>query len=141
MAQSGMADLSKPPVTVVAGVIEKDGLILIAQRAEGQNHALKWEFPGGKVEAWEDTRDALKRELEEELSIQARIGDEITRYEYQYPGRPPIRLIFYRVTEFEGEPVNRVFQEIRWESAQKLPEYDFLDGDVDFINRMSAEAR
>jgi 8-oxo-dGTP diphosphatase len=123
--------------TVVAALIEREGRLLIAQRRPDGQHPLKWEFPGGKVEPEETPEAALARELEEELTIRARIGREITRYEYQYPGRPPILLIFYRAADFEGEPCNLVFEQIRWESPQRLGEYDFLEGDADFIRRYS----
>ena len=123
--------------TVVAAIIERGGAILLCQRRPDHAHPLKWEFPGGKVEAGEATRDALRRELEEELGIEARIGPEITRYPYCYPGKQPILLIFFRVSEFVGEPRNRVFQQIRWEESAKLRDYDFLEGDVDFVRRLS----
>ena len=64
-------------MTVVAAVIERDGKILIGQRQRTARHAFKWEFPGGKVEPGEDERTALKRELREELGIDAEIGEEI----------------------------------------------------------------
>ncbi len=51
--------------------------------------------------------------------------------------RPPILLIFYRVTDFRGEPLNLQFEEIRWEVLERLPRYDFLDGDIDFVRRMT----
>ena len=122
---------------VVAGVIEHNGLILIGQRRKGSRHALKWEFPGGKVEAGEQPRDALKRELEEELAIDAVIGREIVRYEYSYPRRKPVLLIFYKVLRYEGTPINLVFEQIRWEEVIRLRQYDFLDGDFDFIRRLT----
>jgi len=75
--------------------------------------------------------------LEEELAIRARIDREITRYEYQYPGRSPILLIFFRVAEFEGEPRNLDFEQIRWESRERLRDYDFLEGDANFIRAYS----
>lgn len=123
-------------VIVVAGIIEKDGRVLIGQRKKGQRHELKWEFPGGKVEPGETPRAALKRELEEELAIRAIIGREIVRYEYAYPRRRPVLLIFYRVRTFDGAPSNKVFEQIRWEPLKRLPDYDFLDGDIDFIRRL-----
>jgi mutator protein MutT len=122
---------------VVAGVIELSGRILICQRPPGKWHALKWEFPGGKVEPGEDPPGALVRELEEELGIRARIRGEITRYEYQYPGRPPILLIFFHITEFDGEVVSRDFARIAWEVPERLTEYDFLEGDLEFLRRLS----
>jgi len=119
--------------TVVAAVIEREDRILICQRRRGQAHELKWEFPGGKVESGETPEDALRRELREELAIEAVLDHEITRYEYAYPGRSPILLIFFRVAQFAGEPRNLVFETIAWEPRQRLPEYDFLEGDLDFI--------
>jgi 8-oxo-dGTP diphosphatase len=122
---------------VVAAVIEKDGRILIGQRRAADRHPLKWEFPGGKVEPYESPRDALRRELREELGIDATIGPEIVRYEFQYPRRAPILLIFHHVTEFAGEMRNGVFEQVRWEARERLPGYDFLDGDVDFVRRLA----
>jgi 8-oxo-dGTP diphosphatase len=119
--------------TVVAAVIERDSRILICQRCKGQAHELKWEFPGGKVEAGETPEAALRRELREELDIDARLDAEITRYEYSYPNRPAILLIFFRVTQFSGEPRNLVFERMEWEPRERLPEYDFLEGDIEFI--------
>jgi mutator protein MutT len=119
--------------TVVAAVIERDGLILIGQRKRTGQHPLKWEFPGGKAEPGEAPAAAVVRELEEELAIRARVEHEIMRYEYQYPGRPPILLIFHRVTEFTGEPENLDFEQIAWVARPRLGDYDFLEGDAEFI--------
>jgi mutator protein MutT len=124
-------------MNVVAAIIVRGGSILICQRKAEGPHAGKWEFPGGKVEAREEFRAALARELEEELAIQAVIGDEIDRYEFTYPGRPPIQLIFFEVTQFVGEPVNLIFAQICWEAARNLPTYDFLDGDIEFVKRLA----
>jgi mutator protein MutT len=119
--------------TVVAAVIERDGRVLIAQRQRTGQHPLKWAFPGGKVEPGEVPEAAVVRELEEELAIQARVEREIMRYEYQYTGRPAILLIFYRVKEFEGEPKNLDFEQIVWAPRERLGDYDFLEGDTEFI--------
>jgi 8-oxo-dGTP diphosphatase len=124
-------------VTVVAAVIERDGRVLVCQRKAGDRHGLKWEFPGGKVEPGESPQKALARELIEELDIRAFIGPEIVRYEYQYPQRPVILLIFYRVDEFNGEPRNLQFEQIRWEDRDVLPSYDFLDGDTHFVRQLA----
>lgn len=122
---------------VVAAVIERDGRVLICQRNAAKRHALKWEFPGGKVEAGEEPAAALGRELEEELGIRAEIGAQIADYEYTYAGRAPIRLIFFGVTHFTGEIENREFHALRWEPRARLPEYDFLEGDVDFVRGLA----
>jgi 8-oxo-dGTP diphosphatase len=127
------------PVNVVAAIIERDGRVLVCQRREGQKHAGKWEFPGGKVEKDEAFPAALERELREELGIVATVGSEITRYQFTYPGRDPIQLVFYRVTEFDGEPVNLIFQQIRWERKANLPTLDFLEGDVEFVKTLAMD--
>ena len=126
-----------PMLMVVAGVIRSDGRILICQRKRGSRHALKWEFPGGKVEDDETPTRALARELREELGIRAQTGRELARYEYQYPSRAPILLIFYDVTEFAGEPENRIFERMLWEEPSRLAAYDFLEADVRFLRQLS----
>ena len=123
---------------VVAGIIERGGRVLICRRKADQTHALKWEFPGGKVEANESLPQALERELEEELGIDSVSCEEMTRYEYTYPGKHPIRLIFFRVTEFSGEPRNRVFEEMRWEPLSALNGFDFVEGDAEFLKGLTA---
>ena len=125
---------------VVAAVIERDDRILICQRKREGRHALKWEFPGGKVERGEDSLSALARELREELQIEARIGPEIHTGVVRYPSGPIIRLEFYRVTEFSGEPVNLQFEQIVWEDRRNLLSYDFLDGDIEFVKKLAAVA-
>lgn len=122
---------------VVAGVIGRDGLILIGQRPPGKSHPLEWEFPGGKIEAGESPREALARELREELNIEARVGREIERYQYGYQGKSPLELIFFEVDEFTGEPVNQAFHEIRWVRRDELGAYPFLEGDRKFIEALA----
>jgi 8-oxo-dGTP diphosphatase len=125
-------------VQVVAAIIEREGKILIGRRKAEQSHPLQWEFPGGKVEPGETPAQALDRELEEELGIRGAAGPEITRYEYTYAGRDPIRLFFFRVTEFQGEPANLIFDEMRWEPAQSLGSFDFVEGDIEFLRGLSS---
>ena len=64
----------KPHVHVACAIIERDGLVLAAQRSEGMNLPLKWEFPGGKLEAGETPGECVIRELHEELAVQIGIG-------------------------------------------------------------------
>lgn len=130
--------MGKPVIKVVAAVIERNGRILVGQRRKTDSHGLKWEFPGGKVERGENPAAALARELEEELGIQARIGRELVRYAHEYPKRATILLIFFRVSDFSGEPQSLAFEKIIWELPDNLPKYDFLDGDIDFVRRLAA---
>jgi len=130
--------MGRPVIKVVAAIIQRDGKILIGQRRKTDSHGLKWEFPGGKVERGETRTGALARELEEELGIQARIGREISRHTHYYPRRATIQLNFYAVKEFGGEPQSIAFENIVWESPERLTAYDFLDGDLDFVKRLAA---
>lgn len=123
----------RAPLLVAAGVIHKSGEILIGQRRRGDRHALKWEFPGGKVEFGETPQQALARELFEELQIDAKIGTEIARYEHDYPSGSRVHLLFFVVAEFTGDPKARVFEEIKWVPLAALPSIDFLEGDFDFV--------
>jgi 8-oxo-dGTP diphosphatase len=129
------------PLTVVAAVIERDGRILICRRSSHDSHPLKWEFPGGKVRPGEDPASALRRELVEELGVHADIGDEIARCEWRYEEGPPLLLIFYRARIVAGEPVNRVFAEIRWELPERLPDHDFLEADRALVRQLARGER
>ena len=123
--------------TVAAALIQRQGRILICCRRADQDHPGKWEFPGGKIETGETLRACLRRELAEELGIQAVIGDEITRYRFQYPGRKHIQLVFFQVSEYQGEPDYGHFAEVRWVPVERMPSFDFLDGDVDFVKALA----
>jgi 8-oxo-dGTP diphosphatase len=122
----------------VAGVLERDGRILICRRRADQPHPRKWEFPGGKLEAGESPETALIRELREELGIDSEAGAEIMRYEFAYPDKAPILLIFVKVTSWHREIENRIFETILWERPQALSDYDFLEGDAAFLAAFTA---
>jgi 8-oxo-dGTP diphosphatase len=120
---------------VVAAILRRENRILICQRRADQAHALKWEFPGGKIEPGESPEDALVRELREELGIEVQAGPELMRYEFSYPEKKPILLIFIEAAGWQGEIENVIFERIEWETPGALPSYDFLEGDEEFIRR------
>lgn len=125
---------------IVAAIIERQGRILICQRARHVPQPLKWEFPGGKVESGEDERTALVRELAEELEIDAAIGRLLTRIRHSYSGIGDLELAFYSVDHYTGEAVNRVFEQIRWVTRRELPDYDFLAADVPLVRELARSA-
>lgn len=122
---------------VVAALIWQDGRILICQRTKHQPMPLKWEFPGGKIEEGEQPRDALRRELDEELGITAVIGDEVARIQHRYPTGNSVELRFFNVHAYSGELENRIFKEIVWAYPADLPAYDFLEADLELVQRLA----
>jgi len=123
---------------VVAALIVQDGKVLVCQRTRHQTMPLKWEFPGGKIEEGEQPRDALRRELDEELGIAAKIGDELARIQHEYPNGGMVELRFYVVREYRGELENRIFKDIQWSRPRDLPKYDFLEADLTLVNDLAA---
>lgn len=126
-----------PAIRVVAGLIERDGTLLICQRRRDSVFPLQWEFPGGKIEPGETGEAALQRELREELGIAADVGAELYRTRHAYPDRYTVELLFYHVPEFRGEVCNLAFEQVRWEMPARLPAYDFLAGDAELITLLS----
>ena len=122
---------------VVAALIWKDGKLLVCQRTRHQPMPLKWEFPGGKIEDGEQPRDALRRELDEELGIAATIGDEVARFQHTYPSGNAVELRFFDVRAYSGKLENRIFREIRWAAPAELPSYDFLEADRDLVTSLA----
>jgi 8-oxo-dGTP diphosphatase len=124
------------PILVVAGIIRRGDCILICQRPRSDAYGLQWEFPGGKVGDGEGLAAALRRELEEELAIQAEVGGEIFRRRHRYPDRY-VEVVFFAITNFAGEAHNQVFEAIRWAPRARLPEYNFLEADRELVHRLS----
>jgi 8-oxo-dGTP diphosphatase len=137
--------VQKPLRLVVAALILRgvagDGgpgvEVLICQRKADQPMSLKWEFPGGKIEAGESSEDALARELNEELGISAVIGRRVARIRHKYRNGGAIDLQFFVVREFQGALENRIFNDVRWAPLGALPEYDFLAADLGLIRDLS----
>ena len=106
-------------VEVAVAVLQKhDGSFLMAQRPQGKAYADYWEFPGGKVEAGETSYHALIRELHEELGIEVKTAYPWLTRVFTYP-HARVRLNFFRVTSWQGEPQGREGQLLSW---QQLPE-------------------
>jgi 8-oxo-dGTP diphosphatase len=123
---------------VVAALIPKEDQVLACQRTRHQVMPLKWEFPGGKIEEGEQPRDALRRELEEELGIEAVIGDEVARIHHKYPGGGSVELRFFEVRSYRGEIENRIFREVRWVERSELTKLDFLEADLTLVRDLAA---
>ena len=123
---------------VVAGLLVRDGLVLICQRRPDQPMALQWEFPGGKIEQGESPEQALARELQEELGIHAKIGTRVTHIRHNYRHGGAVDLQFFAVPSFEGELQNKIFHQFKWVKLEELPEYEFLAADRGLIRDLAA---
>jgi 8-oxo-dGTP diphosphatase len=123
---------------VAAALIVRGGEVLICQRRPDQPMALQWEFPGGKIEAGETPEQALARELDEELGIDATIGPKVTHIRHNYRHGGAVDLQFFVVREFTGELENRIFAQFRWTKLEELPEYDFLAADRGLIRDLAS---
>src|SRR5271165_4757377 len=97
---------------------------------------MKWEFPGGKIEAGEDALEALRRELDEELGIRAHVGRKVAQLQHRYANGNAVELHFFLVEHYEGEMQNRIFREIRWVNRHELPKLDFLDADRNLAQQL-----
>ncbi len=102
-------------IEVVSAIIARGGLVLMTQRDGRSDFRFAWESPGGKVEPRETPRGALQRELLEELDINATIGDPVISFDFNQPTvRAPLRVTFYIVTSFTGEPKMLAAMGIGW---------------------------
>ncbi|MGH9470099.1 MAG: (deoxy)nucleoside triphosphate pyrophosphohydrolase [Terriglobia bacterium] len=124
------------PIRVAAGILMRDGLVLICQRHRSDPYGLQWEFPGGKAEPGEDLKDSLRREFGEELAIEAEIGEEVFRLRHRYPDRF-VEVVFFVVCSYHGEIRNRVFEAVEWAARVRLPEYRFLEADRELVERIA----
>lgn len=129
-------------IEVAAGIVWREDRFLAAQRPPNKVQAGWWEFPGGKLESGEDAATALARELREELGIavvQSRFWQTV---EHVYAERGfAVRLHFFHVTDFAGEPRPREGQKTRWVSASEAVELGFLPADADILRQLVEQGR
>lgn len=119
----------KKEINVVGAVVTNNGKILSAQRSESMSLSGMWEFPGGKIESGETTREALVREMQEELLCTVEIGDQVasTRYEYDFGF---VTLTTFYATLIDGEPQLTEHSEIRWIDAADLNSVEWAPADI-----------
>ena len=113
---------------VVAAIIEKDNYYLIAQRNINKYMGLKWEFPGGKVESNETLKEALYREIEEELNIGIYIHKKIAEEKYK-DKKINIILHYYLCSEKNGIIKLNEHENLKWLEKKDFIKYDFVEGD------------
>jgi 8-oxo-dGTP diphosphatase len=122
------------PVPVVCAVIERDGVVLLAQRPPDKLLPLKWEFAGGKVEPGEDPADAIVREIREELGCNVRVTAALPRFTHDY-GRVVIEMIPFVCALEAGSPDPHPHEHVAlaWARLEELATYDLAAADYPVI--------
>ena len=126
-------------IVVAAAVVIEHGRVLLTQRKRGTHLEGLWEFPGGKVEDGEDPRDALARELREELGVEVEAGEilEVTFHRYE---EKSVLLLFYAATRRAGSPEPRAIDvaAFQWADASALDPARFPPADVGVLAKVRA---
>lgn len=129
--------MNRPTIVVVAAVLIEGPSVLLTQRKTGTHLAGAWEFPGGKVEPDEDPRDALSRELREELGISTEIGPifEVTFHRYETKS---VLLLFYEVSRARGSAEPRAIDvaDWRWATRSELRDELFPPADLSVLAKL-----
>lgn len=106
-------------IIVTAGVIVELGKVLVTQRKTDSHQGLLWEFPGGKVKEGEEPREALRRELKEELDIDVEVGMIFEAVYHPYPKYPILLLVYHcRIEKGILKPLE--CQDLRWVNLKEL---------------------
>ena len=118
------------PTNVVAAIIKNDDYYLLAKRNKDKYMGLKWEFPGGKVEDRETFKEALTREILEELNVNIDIHHKVTQESYQ-DDEINIILHYFMCSLLDEDIVLSEHEEIQWVKKQDFYKYEFVPGDGD----------
>jgi mutator protein MutT len=129
----------KPHYQVAAGLIWRDGKLLITKRPPGRHLAGFWEFPGGKQEGNESLEGCVEREIREELGVEIRAQKHFLTVHYEYETKR-ITLHVFHCTDLKGQPEALEGQATRWVRPQDLPQYDFPPPDLEIIEALQAPA-
>ena len=121
------------PVDVVAAIIKSEGYYLLAKRNRDKYMGLKWEFPGGKVERNETFKEALSREILEELNVNIQIHSKVAEERYQ-DEEINIALHYYMCSLIDNDIVLSEHEAIEWVKKQDFINYEFVPGDGDITS-------
>jgi len=124
-----------PPLLVTAAIIEKRGQVLITQRLNGSRHAGRWEFPGGKLEPGESPREALQREIREELDLEVTAGEVVETLYHRYDWGA-VLILAYRCQIEHGTLRHIEVADHRWVTPEQMNDYDFLEADLPLIEKL-----
>lgn len=128
----------KKRIAVVGAVVVRDGQVMCAQRGPGSILPYKWEFPGGKIEQGETARQALEREIVEELNCLVDVGDEVTTTTYDYDFAVVTLTTFY-CTLLGGEPELTEHAQVLWSTPAALADLDWAPADVPAVLKIAQD--
>ena len=121
------------PIMVVAAIIKKDNFFLIVQRNKKKHLGLKWEFPGGKVQTNETHKEALTREIKEELNIKIDVHEKIGEEKYK-DHKIDIVLHYFLCTHKSGSIELNEHENFYWVKKNDFNKYDFAEGDGNILS-------
>jgi 8-oxo-dGTP diphosphatase len=127
-------------VEVAAGLVFRDGQLLITQRPAGGHLAGLWEFPGGKREADESFEDCLHRELMEELGIEVEMDDLMEAITHEYPEKT-VHVRFFRCAWKQHQPQSLGSPAFRWVNAEELNQFEFPAADARLVERLRNDSK
>jgi 8-oxo-dGTP diphosphatase len=117
---------------VAGGILQENGLILLAQRKKDDAYGLKWEFPGGKLKEGESGEECIVRELKEELGIDVEV---LEFYDEYVEG--DLTILYYRVKRVSGDITLNDHEQVKWVPADRLNEYDLLSVDCEVARKLA----
>lgn len=126
-------------IEVAAGLIFREGLLLITQRRQGDHLGGLWEFPGGKRESEETFEQCLRRELQEELDVRVEVLDLIEVIAHEYAEKS-VNLRFFRCRLIDSEPRAIGCADLRWVRREELFDYKFPAADERLLEKLSVES-
>lgn len=129
---------TNPHIHVACAIIQKNNLILATQRSAAMSLPLKWEFPGGKLEAGETAQECLLRELREELGISVRVGQALEPLTHAYD-RFTVTLYPFLCDQISDMPILHEHAAARWLSVHELSSLDWAEADLPLIERLHYE--
>jgi len=130
----------KESIEVAAGLVFRNGKLLISQRKEDTHLGGLWEFPGGKRELNETFEQCLIRELREELGIEVTVGELLESSTHVYPEKT-VHLKFFRCNWLRVEPQALSCSAFRWVTYGELPNYSFPEADTCLLKKLSVESK
>ena len=133
---------ARPRVRVVAGVVFRDGAVLLTQRPPRAEHAGLWEFPGGKIEAGETPEQAVVREIHEELGVAARPRRVLATHSHDYESGTRVAIVFIEC-DLDAPPraASPAVHAMRWERPDRVDPNEILAADRPFLARLAETTR